>query len=810
MMKNYFLSMILIMFFGAVSLYGQQAKCVISGRVTSYDGKPMAGASVVVEELTMGVATGNDGYYEVRGLKCGDYNIRYSFIGYETEIKSITLDKDIAVDISLDEAAVMAGEVVVSSTRAGNSTPLAYSNISAARLEKSDMTRDMPYLLSLTPSVVETSDAGTGIGYTTLRVRGSGGNRINVTMDGIPLNDAESQEMFWVDLPDLASSASSVQLQRGAGTSTNGSGAFGASVNINTITPPEKAGAEADMSAGSFNTFRTTAKVYSGLLGDHFSLALRGSLIKSDGFIRHSASDIKAASLSAAWRTAKTMIKFNTLIGSERTGLAWWGVPVEKLEADRRYNPAGEYIDANGITRYYEDETDNYVQNNHFLSFNRMLTGKLTLNTSLHLTKGRGYYEEQKSDRSLQEYGLANIIIGDSTISEVDMVQQKWMENWFYGAVWSLVYRGGKNDITFGGGANKYDGDHYGKIKWMENAGPVTPGFEWYRNNGTKYETSIYGKINTKLSSSLNSYIDLQYRYIEYSIKGVDDDMRDLSQQHSFNFFNPKAGLFWRNGSGSEAYMSVAVAHREPSRSNFTDAAGDAAATPKPERMIDMEAGYSINTTTLVTNVNLYLMKYNDQLVPTGEISNVGYSIMTNVENSYRMGVELSGNYRPITKLSLNANLTLSRNKITDFRNYFTSYNTSDWSEEYVSKNLGAVDIAYSPSVIASGSIEYYPVKVLSLGLTSKYVGKQYYDNTMSDDRMINPYFVSNLRLAFAKKTKTLGELNLRLLINNVFNHKYESNAYGGMWAEDGIEKTWGYYFPQAGINYMISLGFKF
>ncbi len=809
MKKNCFFSMMFLVF-TSITLYGQHDRYVVSGRVISSDGAPLAGASVIIEKLVTGVAAGNDGHYELRGLKRGDYSLRFSFTGYQTEVRDISLAGDTEIDVVLSEAAVMAGEVVVRSTRAGNGTPLAYSNIDAGKIGKSDMSRDMPYLLSLTPSVVETSDAGTGIGYTGLRIRGSGGNRINVTLDGIPLNDAESQEMFWVDLPDLAASTSSIQVQRGVGTSTNGSGAFGASVNINSITPPEEAGAEAEFAAGSFNTFRTTAKAFTGLIGDHFSMSFRGSLIKSDGFIKYSASDIKSASVSAAWRSAKTMIKFNTLMGSERTGLAWWGVPTEMLETDRRYNPAGEYTDATGTLRYYEDETDNYLQNHYFLSFNQMLTSKLTLNTSLHLTGGKGFYEEQKSDRELAEYGISDITIGDSVITATDLVQRKWMRNWFYGAVWSLVYDGDKNDLTFGGGANKYDGDHYGRIIWMENTGSMPPDYEWYTNNGVKYDANLYSKLNSRLSPTLNSFIDLQYRYIKYTITGLDDDLRDLTQEHKFSFFNPKAGLLWRNGKGTEAYLSVAVAHREPSRSNFTDATGDQSVTPRAERMVDMEAGYSLNSASMSANVNVYLMRYHDQLVPTGELSNVGYAVMTNVDNSYRMGIELSGSYRPVSSLSLNANMTLSRNKITDFVNHFTEYNTSDWSESYILKDLGSVDIAYSPSVIASGSIEYMPVDFVTVTLTGKYVGKQYFDNTMSNDRMIDPYYLANMSVGYEQNTRYLGNINLKIMINNILNHQYESNAYGGMWAEDGVEKTWAYYFPQAGRNYMVSLAIKF
>jgi iron complex outermembrane recepter protein len=808
-MKKNFLLLIFFVF-AVTSIYGQQPKSTISGTVTSSDGLPLAGASVIAEELQTGVVAGNSGHYELRGLKAGTYHLRFSYTGYEPVVKEVILNRNEVINVSLAGSVVMTGEVVVSSTRAGNSTPVTYSNVDAVRIQRNDMTRDMPYLLALTPSVVETSDAGTGVGYTSLRVRGSGGNRINVTLDGIPLNDAESQEMFWVDLPDLASSVSSVQVQRGVGTSTNGAGAFGASVNINTLTPSNDPGAEINFSAGSFNTFKTTVKACTGRLGDHFSMALRASMIKSDGYIRHGASDIKSASISTAWSGARTIIRANALLGTERTGIAWWGVPQEILATDRRYNPAGEYTDANGVTRYYNDEVDDYLQNHYHLSVNHMITGKLSLNAALHLTTGKGYYEEQKSDQKLAEYGMGDITIGDSTITETNMVERKWMSNMFYGAVWSLTRKGTTTNLTLGGGINRYDGDHFGKILWMQNTGPYIPGYEWYRNRGLKDEINLYGKAATELTGSLSSYLDMQVRYISYSIKGPDDDRRDLTQNHYFTFFNPKAGLFWRDGSGSEAYFSVAVAHREPTRSDFTDATGDASATPRAEKMTDIETGYSFTSAPLVFNLNLYYMNYHDQLVPTGQISNVGYSIMTNVSKSYRTGIELSAKYKPSKKYGVNGSLTLSRNKISDFRNYYTEYNTSNWSSSYVYSNLGSVDIAYSPSVTGIAEMEYAPLSGLSLRLTGKYVGRQYYDNTMSNERIIDPYFISNFSADYTVKTKSSGEIGFRFQVNNLLDHKYESNAYGGMWKEDGVEKTWAYFFPQAGTNYMLSVNLKF
>jgi iron complex outermembrane receptor protein len=714
------------------------------------------------------------------------------------------------VDASLKEALFVTDEVIVRGSRAGTRTPMAHSTIEAPEMRTRDLTRDMPFLLSLTPSVVETSDAGNGIGYTSMRIRGTDASRINITLDGIPLNDAESQQVFWVDLPDLASSTGSIQIQRGVGTSTNGAGAFGASVNISSMTPPDDPGGEAALSFGSFNTVRASAKAWTGILGDRFNMMVRASLIGSDGYVDHSASDIRSAMVTGVWSAPANRLRFNFLTGSERTGISWWGVPVEVLPENRRYNPAGEYTDADGVLRYYENETDNYTQNHYNLFYTHLFSGQVSLNTGLHLTAGSGYYEEQESDRDPSEYGLYGLTDDGMEVIETDLVQRKWLENYFYGAVWSLVKAGSVAEWTFGGALNRYDGDHFGRLIWMEHPGNISPDFEWYRNNGKKDEFSIYGKVNTRVTGSLNAFLDLQYRYIRYHFDGPDSDMKDLTAEHLYRFFNPKTGLFWSNGTGSDAFVSVSVAHREPTRSDFKEAAGDPDATPGQERLTDFEGGYTYRNASLVLGLNLYYMLYRDQLVPTGKISNTGYPIMTNVPESYRTGIEFSGSYRPSHLASFRMNLTLSRSRITDFTNFYFNYDTSDWSEEYTSASLGTVDIAYSPRITGSAEVEVNPMKSLSLNLTGKYVGKQYFDNTMSENRIINPYFVSSISAGYKIHLKGSDELMLRFIINNLLNAMYENNAYGGMWTEDGTEKTWAYFFPQAGMNYTAGITLSF
>lgn len=809
MVRKFGFFVCLMMIAGGVAT-GQRLSGIIAGRVSDTGGQPLAGASVVIDSLRAGVATGNDGRYVLRGLRDGTYALRISFTGYEPLDTVVVVRGTAVADASLREGLFVTEEIIVRGSRAGNRTPMAHSTVQASELRERDLTRDMPYLLSLTPSLVETSDAGNGIGYTSLRIRGTDASRINITIDGIPLNDAESQQVFWVDLPDLASSAGNIQVQRGVGTSTNGAGAFGASVNISSMTPPSDPGAAAELSYGSFNTLRASARAWTGMLDDRFNMLVRASRISSDGFIDHSASDLNSAVITGIWSAPSDMIRFNLITGSETTGISWWGVPAEVLPVNRRYNPAGEYEDNDGVLRYYEDETDVYSQTHYHLFHTHLFPGRVSLNTGLHLTRGKGYYEEQKSDLDPAEYGLEHMMTYVPGVTVTDIVQRKWLDNFFYGAVWSLIKAGKKSEWTLGGAMNRYDGDHYGRIQWMELPGELLPGHEWYRNNGLKDEFNIYGKVNARVSGSLNAFLDLQLRHINYRFTGPDSDMKDLTGTHRFTFFNPKTGLFWSNGAGSEAFVSAAVAHREPTRTDYKDAAGDPAATPRQERLADLEGGYAFRSSRAALSVNLYYMHYHDQLVPTGKISITGYPVMTNVPVSYRTGVELSGSYRPSPVAALKVNLTLSRSRIQDFRNYYFNYNTADWSEAYLHSDLGTVDIAYSPRITGSAELELYPMKRLSARLTGKYVGKQYFDNTMSEERTISPYFVSNFSAGYRLDVRKAGEITLRFMINNLFNAMYENNAYGGMWAEDGTEKTWAYFFPQAGINYTAGISLSF
>jgi len=670
------------------AMFFQENVSEIKGTVTDNKGIALSGATITIDNTNLGVHTDTSGTYSFHSLKDGIYTLRFSFLGYETVVKEVSLKGAVVININLLTKSIITDEVFVNATRAGERSPLAYSTVDNALLRKQNTGHDLPYLLSLTPSLVETSEAGNGIGYTSLRIRGTDGSRINVTIDGIPLNDPESQQVFWVDLPDLASSVENIQVQRGAGTSSNGAGAFGATISIETRNPENEPFAEINSSIGSFNTMKNMVAAGTGLLAGKFAVQMRYSDLKSNGYIERTGSDHQSAFISGIYRTDRSSLKANIILGKEHTGIGWWGVPKEMLEVNRRYNPAGEYTDETGSVRYYDNESDNYIQNHYQLIYSLKINNSLYLHTALHYTKGKGYYEEYRENQSLEDYGLSSIIISDTTISETDLIRRKWMSNDFYGVVYSLKYKNERIEAIAGGGMNLYQGDHYGKIIWMRNAGDIEKDYRWYLNNSRKGEISLYGKVNYALSDKASLFGDLQYRYILYKMNGVDDDLKDIGQEHKFGFVNPKAGLFLSLTPNQDAYFSFSIANREPTRADFKEASGDINATPKHETLYDSELGYKLRTNNSAFAINFYGMIYKDQLVPTGELSNVGYPIMTNVEKSYRLGLELTAGIKPMDFIDWNLNLTLSKNKITNFVEHYIDYNTSDWSAEYLSRNL--------------------------------------------------------------------------------------------------------------------------
>ena len=674
-------------------------------------------------------------------------------------------------------------QVEVVANRATAKTPVAFTNVGKRELLRNNDGRDMTYLLQMTPSVTTTSDAGGGMGYTSMRIRGTDGSRINVTANGIPINNPESHNVYWVNMPDLASSLRDVQIQRGAGTSTNGAGAFGASVNMITDAPSEDAYAELSGAYGAYNTNRQTLRVGSGLLGDHWSFDARMSHLGSDGYIDRASSALWSYFGQAAYSGYNTTVRLLAFGGKERTYMAWDYASKEQMEEfGRRYNPCGEYTDKEGNRAYYPDQYDNYIQHHFQLLLHQRLGSYLHLNAALHYTRDDGYYDQYKTNRTLVEYGLTPFVDAEgNTVKKSDLIRLKNNENDFYGGQASLNYiRGGWN-VILGGAVTDFDGHHFGQVKWVRNyVGPIDPLQKYYDNRGRKFDSNVFLRANYEIDSRFSAFADLQYRHIHYTIKGESDNWdwnteapANLDVNRRWNFFNPKLGVNFTSGS-HRGFASWAVAQKEPTRDNFTD--GDPAHRPESERLNDFELGYTFNHRIFSAGVNLYYMLYKDQLVATGELSDTGNPISVNVPDSYRMGVELQAALRPCKWFDWSLNLTLSRNRIKNFVEYIYE---DEWTNP-ISFDLGDTPIAFSPDVIFNNAFNFN-YRGADLSLQSRYVGKQYMNNARSEEAKLDFYFVSDLHLGYSfKNFHGVKELRLGFSIYNLFNKKYFNNGYAG------------------------------
>lgn len=713
--------------------------------------------------------------------------------------------------------------IEVRAIRAGGKSPFAAVEVDKKEIRKNNLGQDIPYLLQFTPSAVVTSDAGAGVGYTGLRIRGTDGTRINVTLNGIPVNDAESQGTFFVNFGDLASSVNSIQIQRGVGTSTNGPGAFGATMSIANLELSEQPGAALMISAGSFNTQKYTLKAATGLLAGGWQFDARLSKISSLGFIDRSASDLKSLQLNAGWKaSAKTSLRMMLMTGRERTGQAWNGVPEEKLRGsgedllNHYYNNVGVLyftpqdsvnLFSSDPRRYnsftYSGQTDNYQQDYYQLFLDHRFSAFWTASIAGYLTRGKGYYEEYKYGESLEAYGLAPFTTpAADTLETTDLIRQLWLDNYYYGTVFSLMYTGNATRLTFGGGATRYDGDHYGFVKWAQFGVPAD--HRWYLLPASKTDLNGYAKAEHTWKR-LTLFGDLQLRHVDYNINGFRKNP-GLRSQADYLFFNPKAGLSYQLPGGNRIhqrlYASLAVANKEPNRDDF-----EAGATqmPRPERLYDAEAGYELKRTDWNIAANLYYMKYTDQLVLTGKVNDVGAYTRTNVPESYRMGLELIAGARPLSWLALEANATFSQNKIINFVEYMDNYD--DYTQ--VAVNHGTTDIAFSPSEVVAAMARFSPPLGLPAGhrfeadLLGKYVGRQFLDNTGNVRRSIDAYALADIRFRYTLTTRALKEVGLSVQLNNILNRKYESNGYTYSYIYGGSTTTQNFYYPQAGFNWL-------
>jgi len=666
-------------------------------------------------------------------------------------------------------------------------------------IEKQNYGQDLPFLLNFTPSVVVNSDAGAGVGYTGLRVRGSDQTRINTTINGIPQNDAESQGVFWVNTPDLASSAQNITLQRGVGTSTNGAGAFGTSLNIQTFGKPEnKPSAEINNSWGSFNTWKHTLQASTGLMENKFVVDARLSQIKSDGFIDRAFSDLQGLYLSAGYYGEKTNLRFNLLRGEERTYQAWFGIREDILKENRTFNP---YT--------YDNQVDNYNQNHYQAIFDHKITENLTTNVSLFYVRGFGYYEEFKEKDAFSKYGLSDVTIGDSTISKSNLIRRRWLDNHFYGTVFSLDYEKNGWNVIYGGGWNKYEGKHFGEIIWAEIAVNQTIRQRYYDNDAFKADFNQFVKVAKEWKTEkgrISAFGDLQYRFVGYNFLGFDQNLQSTQQNAEFNFFNPKAGIDYAFGQGKHRlYTLWGIAHREPNRNDFVESTPNT--RPKAERLNNVETGYQITGKNFNFKTNAFLMAYQDELILTGKVNDVGAYLRQNVGQSRRIGLELEGNWQINKYFVWQANATISQNKIKEFVEFIDDFDNGGQIEQRYQNT----DLAFSPRFIAANQLIFKPTESLEIALLSKYVGKQYLDNTQNEARKLDAFFVNDVRIAYTyKPTKGIKSVSIGLLVNNILNEQYEPNGYTFSYFFGG-QRVWeNYYYPQAGTNFLLNVGLKF
>ncbi len=707
-------------------------------------------------------------------------------------------------------------DLVVQATRATEKSAMAFTNVSKTAISKQNLGQDLPFLLNTLPSVVVSSDAGAGVGYTGIRIRGTDPTRINVTLNGIPYNDSESQGVYWVNMPDMASSVQSIQVQRGVGSSTNGAGAFGGSINVNTMSFNTQPFAEVQTSAGSFGTLRNTISLSSGLIKDRFVFDARVSKINSDGYVDRATSDLKSFYVSSGYYHNSSFLRFNVFSGNERTYQSWNGIP----EALAKNDLAGinDFIDRNGYDqdfktsllksgrRYnfynYKNEVDNYTQTHYQFIGSFALGENWRFNPAIHYTKGKGYFEQYKFAADLNAYGVEYYSKGSDTIKNTDLIRRKWLDNDFYGAVWSLE-NADKNiyKLVIGGGFNQYIGGHFGEVIWAEKPEKLPSGYKYYQNNSTKNDFNTYLKATFDIHPKITAYADIQFRSISFNVLGIADPRQSVNYAKSYAFFNPKAGLTYSLNTHQNIYLSYAKGSKEPSRQDFVD---NAPTVPSPETLHDFEAGYKLRNARFSAEINAYAMFYNNQLVLTGQINQVGEAIRVNTPNSSRKGIELQAVYQPNSKISVGLNATLSRNTVSKFTATVISYDDTP----SINTNYSNTDISFSPSLIAGGQVTFLPFNALEISFLPKYVGKQYLDNTSSETRKLDPYFTQDLRIIYSPAIKRLKTVSLSLLVNNMFNSSYESNGYTySYFVGQRIDEN--FVFSQAGINFLAGIKVK-
>ena len=682
--------------------------------------------------------------------------------------------------------------VEINAVRAADKTPIAKTNLSKEQIEKNNIGQDLPFILQQTPSIVVNADAGNGIGYTGMRIRGTDATRINITLNGIPFNDAESQGSFLVNIPDIASSANSIQVQRGVGTSTNGVGSFGGSINLSTNEINTQKYLELSSTAGSYHSFKNTLKFGTGIFAKNFTFDGRLSQIQSEGYVDRADSRLQSFYGSVAWITTKNSLRFNAFTGKERTYQAWYGVDSLTLKNNRSFNSAG--TERSGAP--YENETDNYKQTHYQLFFNHKFNNSWKSNIAAFLTRGKGYYEQYKADESLADYGIEPYDDNGTLITEMDLVRQLHLDNYFYGSIFSAQHQNKKRQLIIGGAAMIYDGLHFGTVVNGSIPPAIPSKHRFYENDALKKDFSFYSKWTEQIAKGWQTFVDLQVRHVNYSIDGFRNNPL-LQVAVDYTFFNPKAGLTY-NWKNMQAYLSYSRATKEPNRDDFETSTNELS---RPEKLDDYEAGVEMKAKKFNWGINLFFMNYTDQLILTGKINDVGAYTRTNIPKSYRAGVELQGGAQLAKWLSASGNLTLSKNKVKDFTEFIDDYDNGGQQTRFY-KNP---DIAFSPAVIAGYTINIIPRKNTELNLMGKYVGRQYLDNTQQKSRSLHAYFTQDARLAYNWGNRA----TFFTQVNNIFSELYEPNGYTFSYIYGGTLTTENYYFPMAPINWVIGVNVK-
>ena len=768
-----------------------------SGTVSN-ENEPLPGASVIQKGTSNGVLTDAQGKYVIE-LTRGTHTLVFSYGQTSNEVV-ITLKGDTEIDVQIDGKAESLDEVLVRAVRVNADSPITHSNLSKEQLAERNLGQDIATQIKFLPNVVTTSDAGAGIGYTGFRVRGTGNQGINVTINGIPYNDAESATSFFVNLQDFTSSVENLQLQRGVGTSTNGPGAFGASLNILTDAVSGEAYGSTSHSFGSFGTRRHNVKFSTGLLNDHIEISGRLSQIKSDGFIDRASSDLKSYFLQAAYKDENTLIKVINFAGSEVTYQSWFGVDAETAENNPTFNPAGQFTDENGNIRFHENQVDDYKQDHYQVHWNQRYTNNWSTNLSFNYTYGRGFFEEYEEDDDLSFYSISPITIGGETIETSDIIRRRWLDNDFYVVNANVNYKDTQWDFTSGLFWSQYDGDHFGEVVWARFAGDSEIGDNYYFGTGDKGEFSAFAKATYKVNNQWSVYGDLQGRFVNYETDGINSDVQEFIIDESYSFFNPKAGITYKLDNKNQFYGSYARANREPNRTDFENGA------PRPERLNDFELGWRYNTNKVKLNINGYYLDFRDQLVVSG-IDDVGAPIRTNSGQSYRAGIEIEAAIQIAPKLSVYPNLALSTNKNKDFL----------FQRDGVLQNLGDTNISFSPDVVAGNTIQYKPIENLRIGFLSKFVGEQYLGNIDSDVSKLDSYFINDLNISYElKNISVFKSIVLNGLVNNIFDERFISNGYFFTFDDDfsdpnAITTIEGAgFYPQAGINFLLGATLTF